>query len=76
MEFKIESDKPAPSLGTHGNTKYPFGRMAPGESFLLNQSHNPIAVRSSAVSYGLRVTPNRKFIVRKTDEGYRCWRVS
>lgn len=68
-EFKIDSDVPYTS---HlGKLKYPFEDMKVGDSFLIKGNYMKVA--SSASWYGKR--HQQKFSVRRTEEGYRCWRL-
>jgi hypothetical protein len=68
--FKIERNIPIP-----GRSKYPFGKMKPGDSFLLHNTHYRSAA-VSAVDFAKRKNPPWLFSVRRTPKGYRCWRVS
>ena len=67
MPFEIDHDVPRPSR------KYPFDKMEPGDSFLLNGEQFTAKVRSSANKYGR--LHNCKFSIRMTPDGYRCWRI-
>jgi hypothetical protein len=66
MTIKIESGIPMPA-------KFPFAKMKIGDSFLI-----PVGVNKSTVSvYANRHAKKTgtKFTVRKTPDGYRCWRI-
>ena len=64
-DIKVESNIPLP-------IKYPFANMRMGDSFLLPEGVNRIAVAVAASRYGR--SNNKKFTVRKTKDGFRCWR--
>lgn len=55
-------------------TIYPFKTMKVRESFLFPEG-TPSATAYAAGAYWTRKT-DREFTVRKTEEGFRCWRVS
>lgn len=74
--FVIEKNVPIPSgAGKDGRlSKYPFGLMEVGDSFLAPEEQRN-AVRSMA-TYHTRKT-KQQFVVRKAEDGkVRCWRVS
>ncbi len=71
---KIEKGIPIPAHNGDGTRKYPFSSMEVGDSFLLN-GQNPTSVSGAAISFGKAYNRNQKFSVRKTPDGYRCWRV-
>lgn len=73
MSVKIEKDVAMPGGLRFGARTYPFDQMEVGDSFLCNgfERHK---LTSAAHSWG-RVH-QQKFSVRKTAEGYRCWRVA
>ncbi len=65
MTFKIEKDVPIPE-------KYPFSKMGVGDSFdILDAGAKEV---SAAVSYYGK-KHGKKFTVRKTADGHRCWRI-
>lgn len=72
MSFKIEHDIPAPEGGSR---KYPFNQMKPGDSFLINGGGHQ-AVSSAATNFAKGSGRGWKFTVKRTNEGYRCWRIS
>lgn len=78
MTIKVESGIPIETVWqTHdGNRtrKYPFNEMKVGDSFLCN-GFDPRNVRLAAISYGRAYERGQKFSVRKTPEGFRCWRI-
>ena len=73
-EFVIEKGIPVPAgmgRGKHGESKYPFGRMEPGDSVVIHLSIKTV---------GSRLDPFRKrgikLVSRKIDENSsRVWRV-
>lgn len=68
--FIVEKDVPLPDKYTRHH--YPFDEMEVGHSFLAPATCYP-AIVSAASWYGKR--HNKKFSIRKTENGYRCWRV-
>jgi hypothetical protein len=70
--FKIEKNVPVTDNRSH-RAVYPFGQLEVGDSFPLG---NAILenVRAAASYYGTR--HGKKFTVRKTPAGSRCWRVA
>lgn len=70
--FKIEKNVPRPHYNAHG--KYPFKDMEVGDSFLINDNTKYQAVGNAASVFGK--IHKRKFSIRKTPEGHRCWRVA
>jgi hypothetical protein len=56
--------------------KYPFQYMEVGDSFLFpdNKPSNKTTVYSIAFAWNKKYAP-RQMAVRKTEEGYRCWRI-
>lgn len=73
-EVKIEKGIPLKKYGGSIFRKYPFNEMDPGDSFALGDGMDVTKVRYAAAAYGDRY--QRKYAVRKTENGYRCWRVS
>lgn len=74
-EIKIESGIPIPESHAHhkGQSKYPFSKLQVGESFLFPDHVNRTNAESAKSRKGRLL--NRKFVVRKTEDGLRCWRV-
>lgn len=67
-EMKLEKDIPFVS-----KQSYPFASMEVGDSFLVV----PDRLRSTRVLASLfGQGSGRKFTVRKTPEGHRCWRIA
>ena len=73
--FEIEKGIPMIAKATGRATKFPFNKMEVGDSFLVlrDQIKSEGAFRVSARSYG--VHHNKKFSVRKVENGFRCWRI-
>lgn len=71
--MKIDKNVPIPQ--TTVRRKYPFDMMEAGDSFLLPPDMDYIKTRGAAQNWG-KVNGGKKFAVRKTVDGYRCWRVS
>ncbi len=67
-EFKIEKGFSIPKA----KKKYPFSTMEVGDSFLVGND-NLKSIRSSAYNYASK--NHKKFAVRETPEGHRCWRI-
>jgi len=73
--FPIQKGKPLPALkGGWRVQKYPFDRMAIGDSFFVPATQLPPSgvsvLRSSARSRGLKAA------VRAEGNGFRCWRIA
>lgn len=68
MKIKIDKDVPLPD----SYKKWPFPEMEVGDSFWITSSHVK-SVRTCAHVYGKKT--GKKFTVRKTGNGYRCWRL-
>jgi len=66
-EFTIEKDVPIKP-----RSKYPFEEMEPGDSFHFDEWMLG-AVNTAAYRYSRKL--GIKLTIRKTDDGYRCWRV-
>jgi hypothetical protein len=69
------NDLPAVSAGVpmpraRGGRKFPFDRMAVGDSFETRDDH----VRNAAYMHGVR--NGQKFAARKANGVLRCWRVA
>ncbi len=74
--MKIEEGIPVPYFGRVDGEKYPFKKMKVGDSFLIPETINHLNVRYGFYSFRQRNNlKDRKFVIRKTNEGYRCWRV-
>ena len=73
--FKIESGIPLVDKRKPLGSKFPFGAMQVGDSFLLN-GERPSTVGYMAAVFARRQSPKWKFVVRKVEDGHhRCWRV-
>ncbi len=69
--MKIDKNVPMPT--SQANSKYPFWDMDVGDSFLID-GNEVQSVRNASHMCGKR--NEMKFTVRKTAEGYRCWRIA
>jgi hypothetical protein len=73
---QVKIDKNIPLPATYGKySKYPFGDMKKGDSFLIDSQAETTAVRQAASYYSRSTGTKMKFSIRKTDKGHRCWRV-
>lgn len=66
MTFEIIKNKPIP-----GN--YPFDQMEIGDSFMIPQGVRQQSVAVAATRNSKKT--GRKFSIKRTQEGYCCWRV-
>lgn len=74
--IKIERNIPIPTKrlyrrGAGRPAKYPFARMKIGDSFAVYKAQ---AVRAAAQKFQ-RKNKVHKFVIRRYEEAYRCWRV-
>lgn len=67
MRIKVEKNILMPR-------QWPFDEMQVGDSFAVPPNAKRPAVNVAAMRYGRK--HNMKFTVRKTPEGYRCWRIA
>lgn len=65
--FKIDK-----SVTIYGCYKYPFDKMIVGDSFAFPDELSQ-KIRCAAWRYGKKNA--MKFIVKKQQDGFRCWRV-
>ncbi len=73
-EIKIDKDIPfRPAIRGKRDSKYPWMEMEIGDSFLFPASLKKSTACNNA-SFASK-SHGKKFVVRKTPEGYRCWRV-
>jgi hypothetical protein len=73
--IKADSRHPMPDgIGVGRPAKYPWATMKVGDSFLFPTNLKSQSCYNIAKYGGLR--NGVKFSVRKTDEGYRCWRIA
>lgn len=62
--------------------KYPFDRLAVGDSFMVkpregwSSGHLQMVIDSCARGFRRCHEPSRKFTVRQVDGGVRCWRIA
>lgn len=69
-EIKIEKRVPLKEV-----CKYPFKKMNISDSFLLPLESSHEAVRVRAIQFAKDQKPVWKFSIKKTEAGYRCWRI-
>ena len=53
--------------------RFPFEKMEIGDSFLFPKETEKYSVHSMTYTAGRKL--NKKFSIRNTAEGFRCWRV-
>jgi len=70
-KIKIEKGIPVPRASA---AKYPWHDLDVGDSFLFPKSVSGDTSANNAAAASKRLAPKR-FSVRKTTDGYRCWRV-
>jgi hypothetical protein len=71
MEIVVEKDIPVPEP-LPPRTRYPWLDMGIGDSFLF-----PEGVKTGAASaFKASERYGRTFVVRRTKDGYRCWRLA
>jgi uncharacterized protein (DUF2249 family) len=68
--FPIESDIPVP---VEDRASYPFNSMEAGDSFRLEDTRAAEKARRAATVHQKR--HGGRFSVRKTEDGYRLWRI-
>lgn len=73
-DVKIEKGIPIPLRGQY--SKYPFGQMKIGDSFLIEEKHVASKVSQAAAQFARRAKKPLKFAVRHTPDGHRCWRIA
>jgi hypothetical protein len=74
-DIKIEKGIPCPPRSKYNSSKYPWRTMEVGDSFLFPKDLNRQTCYQSGVYHNNR-HGDKRFVVRSTPEGYRCWRVS
>lgn len=70
MYASIETNVPMPP---HGRAIYPFELLGVGDSFAIREGDDRRAA-AAASQWGKR--HGRKLSIRKTANGWRCWRVA
>lgn len=71
---RIDKNIPVAQKKTSGRMRlYPWHEMQVGDSFLFPKGIKPGSCYRC--SYTASRTYGKKFVTRKTDEGYRCWRM-
>ena len=76
--IKIDKGISMPWARTGCIPKYPFREMAVGDSFLFPKGYaisHYYGMAREFTSQTAATGERRVFKARKTDEGYRCWRV-
>lgn len=72
--IRIQHGKPLPRPHSYQLTRYPFARMAVGDSFFVAASDlpasGPAVLRSSARNRGFKAA------IRAEGDGFRCWRIA
>ena len=72
--IQIDKNVPLPKKANGRlDHKYPFRQMKVGDSFLYPEGVSPTAAYHVARYHSLKMQV--QFTVRKTPEGFRCWRV-
>lgn len=77
VRIRVQRGIPIPACrprGLNGTREpiYPWAKMRVGDSFLFPE-HIGRAAHSAASNESRK--GERKFVARKTDAGYRCWRI-
>ncbi len=75
IEFQIESGVPVPPRPVSA-VLYPFASMKPGDSFRVGNDKQACVRVRTAVQFFRKNNPGSAFAVRRTDDGYRCWRLA
>lgn len=75
QDIKIDKGIPCPPRGQHKASKYPWEDMKVGDSFLFPKHLGRQACYQSG-AYHNNKAGVKKFVIRRTPEGYRCWRLS
>lgn len=70
--IRVDSDVPIPE----SRTRYPFPEMEPGDSFFLAERNMANSARVAAIRFTAKHRPDWKFQLRRTDTGWRLWRIS
>lgn len=71
--FKVEKNIAVPERRKRKGASYPFAQMEIGDSFACAQSDYG-RVQAAMRTYSYHHVPV-SFTLRKTDDGFRCWRV-
>ncbi len=72
--IRVDSGIPIPIVRPR-YTKYPFKNMKVRDSFKIGAANQVEQVRQAAYKYALRHGSKIRFSIRRTDEGFRCWRI-
>ena len=74
-EYKIEKNIPTPiNARSKGESKYPFAQMEVGDSFVMED--RSISRANNAIHLFRKKFPEKKFVVRAVDAGFRIWRIA
>jgi hypothetical protein len=71
----MKIDKHVPVPVTRVKIDWPFAKLKVGESFLIDGIKVPLATLHAAKQIYRRHHGEQEFTVRRTEKGYRCWRV-
>jgi len=76
MEFKIEKEVKIPSKFERYMSKYPFGEMEVGDSFIAGEPTKQVLARVSnaATRWAKQNANGHVFTCRTTNDGVRIWR--
>lgn len=73
MDFKIDKKIPLPAP-RNSRTVYPLDAMEVGHSFQI-PAEKVQNLREAIARRHRRTDATARFTVRKTEDGYRCWRL-
>lgn len=73
MGVTIDKNVPLPSKGEALSRGYPFHQMDVGDSFL---STEPDRTRLASAVHWFGARNGKKFTIRKTEGGFRVWRIA
>ncbi len=71
MTYTIESNIPVPEMPPR--SKYPWGKLHPGDSILFPDPSTYAKVLNAVYGYARR--NGWKIVTRQTEEGLRIWRI-
>ena len=73
--YKIEKGIRITSIPKKEHSKYPFKDMEVNDSFFIPEKDLTRSKIQSAVTYYSLKHPERRFTVRRTEDGCRIWRI-
>ena len=76
VQFEIRNDVPLPMKASGGKTgvsKYPFGELEVGQSFVVGE-HGKVAIRSALTAFRKR-HKDKAFATRVVEDGVGIWRI-